>query len=139
MSDLRLDSDTSTSSASDAFDCFACRISISNGGIILRFWLAKNLQCMFTSRRLLKGPSSCASFELGSARGGRVGGERICASLSVLPVRDAGDVNKAMSSGEYAGGRDDSTPFIIGSGFSAPTEDKKGWNHNMSSTERTYS
>ena len=53
-------------------------------------------------------------------------------------MRDVGDVNKATSSGEYAGGRDDSTPFIIGSGFSVPAEDKKDWNHNTSSAERSY-
>lgn len=74
---------------------------------------------MFTSRRLLKGPKNLASLESGFARGGRVGGVARSVFLSGLVVRAEDEVKSAVSSGEYAGGRDVSTPPIIGGGLSA--------------------
>jgi hypothetical protein len=55
---------------------------------------------MLTSRRLLSGPRRRASSEVGSARGGRVGGKARDLEAMGLVRRDKGAVRRALSSGE---------------------------------------
>lgn len=69
---------------------------------------------MLTSRRLLNCPRSRAFTEEGSARSGNVGGDfKWALSSAFFVLRECFEVNNAVSSGEYTGGRDFSMVGMI--------------------------
>ena len=100
----------------------------SIGGNTFAVSSSKNLHLRLTSRLLLKGPRIFASDDSGSARGGRIGGCCSCFGVRVDdPQRDRSDPMSAVISGEYTGGRDDSTGGMIGGGSGANGSPRRGW------------
>ena len=113
--------------SSDLATWTACAREASIGGCIFATSSSKNLHLRLTSRLLLKGPRIFASDDSGSARLGRLGGFCSCFCVRGDPRRAKVDPSSAVISGEYTGGREDSTGGIIGEGSGADGSLRRGW------------
>lgn len=109
-----------------------CTRETSIGGRTFAVSFSKNLHLKLTSRLLLKGPRIFASVDLGSACIGRVGG--CCSCFAVReddPLREIVDVSSAVISGEYTGGREDSTGGMIDGGSGVDGSLRNGWKEKV--------
>ena len=113
--------------SSDLATWMACAREASIGGCIFATSSSKNLHLRLTSRLLLKGPRIFASDDSGSARLGRLGGFCSCFCVRGDPRRAKVDPSSAVISGEYTGGREDSTGGMIGGGSGADGSLRRGW------------
>ena len=100
---------------SDADARITCTRKTMIGGCIFAVSSLKNPRLMLTFRLSSKGPRISTSADLGSARFCRVGGfwSRFAVRGDDLR-RDKLDPGSAVISGEYIGGREDSTGGTIG-------------------------
>ena len=99
--------------SSDLATWTACAREASIGGCIIATSSSKNLHPKLTPRLLLKGPRIFASDDSGSARFGKLGGFCSCFCVRGDPRRAKVDPSSAVTSGEYTGGREDSTGGMI--------------------------
>ena len=97
------------------------------GGCTFATSSSKNLHLKLTSRLLLKGPRIFVSDDSGSARLGRLGGFCSCFCVQGDQRRAKVDPSGAVTSGEYTGGREDSTGGMIGGGSGADGSLRRGW------------
>ena len=112
--------------SSDLATWTACTREASIGGCTFATSSLKNLHLKLTSRLLLRGPRIFASDDSGSARLGRLGGFCSCFCVQGDQRRAKVDPSGAVTSGEYTGGREDSTGGMIGGGSGADGP-LRGW------------